>query len=84
MQIPDEFIREILKRLKQVKGGYVYSGACSYQICFPLRGGDELRFCTVDDDQREVGQEDSLCIELYKPMLQPGVTGFVESTGEKG
>ena len=73
---------ELLTRLKKCKGGYVYSGACSYQICFPLKDGTELRIATVDSDVLPEGETDPLQIEIYIPTGLMGVTGPCTTTGQ--
>lgn len=68
-------IRHLLGKLAKIKGGYTYSGAASYQVCFPLRAGGELRFMITDF-------QDGLFIDLYDGALPPMITGFSKPTGE--
>lgn len=66
---------ELWAVLSKIPGGYSYTGACSEQLCFPLKAGGELRFGYYDD-------EDGLQIDLYGGELPPGLTGFAVKTGE--
>jgi len=68
--------------LKNVPGGYVYNGASSYQICFPLKAGGELRFMICDDDAREDGST-GWHVDWYSGALPPGITGFAEKTSNQ-
>lgn len=80
-------IKDLLSRLSKVKGGYEYMGACSTQICFPLRNGGELRFSLTDDDcnQSSEGDIQTECgvfnIDLYDGAIPPGVSGPATLTG---
>ena len=65
---------ELILELGKIKGGYNYSGACSEQICFPLKAGGELRFCCTDDDP-------IWRVDLYGGEIPPGVTGPATLTG---
>ena len=65
---------KLINKLQQIPGGYVYSGACSLQVCFPLKAGGELRIMLVDD-------EDGIQVDLYDGAL-PGVTGPTSKTGQ--
>lgn len=65
---------ELLEELAKIPGGYVYLGAASYQVCFPLKAGGELRFGIYDDVE-------GLQIDLYDGSLPPGITGPVRKTG---
>lgn len=67
-------VRKLLSRLAEIKGGYTYSGAASYQVCFPLKAGGELRFMLSDE-------RDGLFIDLYGGELPPMITGFGKPTG---
>lgn len=67
-------IDELMKRVAKISGGYTYSGSCSYQICFPLKNGGELRFMQTDD-------EPEWNVDLYDGKLPPGITGIAERTG---
>ena len=71
--------QELFKELQKIKGGYRYDGACSIQICFPLRSGGELRFSVSDDD----ADPDEFCIDLYDGSLPPCITGPSFLTGEE-
>ncbi len=68
---------DILAALASISGGYIYSGAASYQVCFPLSRGGELRFSVCDDDAPF-----SLEIDLYDGSL-PGITGPTTPTGAR-
>lgn len=88
MNITDSIeISELFKRLGKIKGGYNYSGAASYQICFPLKDGGELRFMLVDGDASErrgaeiVTEMGLFDIDLYGGELPPGISGPVSVTG---
>ncbi len=67
-------INELLGMLAQIPGGYVYSGVCSYQVCFPLKAGGELRISICDDT--------GFGIDLYDGSLPPGITGPAHGTGQ--
>jgi len=69
---------ELFDILRKIPGGYVYSGVCSYQICFPLKSGGELRFAEYEDDSPNGV---SFGIDHYGGELPPGITGYAESTG---
>ena len=69
-------IDKLMEDTAKIPGGYVYGGAASYQICFPLEAGGELRFCLVDET-------DGWSVDLYNSELPPGISGFVKKTGEK-
>jgi hypothetical protein len=69
----------ILRQLANIKGGYVYSGVCSYQVCFPLKAGGELRFMQTDDD---VSEGEPYGIDLYDGSLPPCITGPSKKTGQ--
>jgi len=79
LELSDEQERTFLSELAKIPGGYTYSGACSYQVCFYLRDGGELRFSVVDEDCTD---EPGLQIDLYDGALPPCITGFGEKTGE--
>ena len=68
---------ELWQELMKIPGGYTYSGACSYQICFPLTAGGELRFMETDDGPPGIH------IDFYDGALPPGITGWAGPTGEK-
>lgn len=68
-------VNEIFSALEKIPGGYVYSGAASLQVCFPLKAGGELRFGLYDD-----GNDG---FDFYDGALPPGVTGFVKPTLDK-
>ena len=70
---------ELLSELSKIEGGYTYAGACSLQVCFPLKEGGELRFSIVDEDVAENGKE--FGIDLYGGELPPMITGFGKATG---
>jgi hypothetical protein len=70
-------IDKLMVDVAKIPGGYCYSGVCSYQICFPLRNGGELRFSIGDDDSSSGEWE----VDLYGGELPPGITGFAHSTG---
>lgn len=65
---------ELMQQLAKLKGGYIYSGICSYQICFPLKSGQTLRFSSTDDDPKWE-------VDLYDETLPPGITGPAWKTG---
>lgn len=65
-----------LADLEKIPGGYVYMGAASYQVCFPLRSGGELRFSINDDDP-----PGTIGIDLYDGALPPCITGPSTRTG---
>lgn len=69
-------VEDILSALEKLSGGYVYSGICSYQVCFPLRAGGELRFSLTDD-------KEGLQIDIYGGELPPGISGPSWKTGKK-
>lgn len=73
-------IRDLFRELGKIKGGYNYMGACSNQMCFPLKNGGELRFSIVDDDCLEDGEE-SFGIDLYDGSLPPCISGPSNPTG---
>ena len=73
-------IRDLMNQLLKIKGGYNYLGACSSQICFPLKEGGELRFSLVDDDCVDPG-ESTFKIDLYGGELPPCITGPSSATG---
>lgn len=77
-QIRDSAWRFIRNKLSGIRGGYNYMGACSDQICFPLRNGGELRFSVVDED---VADGEIYSIDLYDGALPPCITGFSKPTG---
>ena len=72
-------VNKLLAQLEKIAGGYVYQGNCSYQVCFPLKAGGELRFGLYDDVPRG-----GFAVDLYDGALPPGITGFVTKTGGKG
>lgn len=74
-------VSELLSELAKIPGGYTYAGACSYQVCFPLKSGGELRFSLVDDD---VCEGEPFGIDLYGGELPPMITGFGKATGKDG
>jgi hypothetical protein len=74
-------VSELLSQLAKIKGGYTYSGACSYQVCFPLKAGGELRFSVVDGDVADAEGIDWFGIDLYGGELPPMITGFGKETG---
>lgn len=80
INVPDEEKNRILDALNKIPGGYMYLGACSVQVCFPLKAGGELRFSWVDDDCVEEG-EPEFGIDLYGGELPPCITGPSSSTG---
>jgi len=69
---------ELFEQLAKIPGGYKYSGVCSYQICFPLKNGGELRFAEYDNEDDNGTTFD---IDYYDGALPPGITGFAKSTG---
>jgi hypothetical protein len=71
---------ELLSELSKIKGGYTYMGAASYQVCFPLKAGGELRFSIIDED---VAEGEAFGIDLYGGELPPMITGFGQPTGER-
>jgi hypothetical protein len=81
-------IDKLFKILEKIPGGYTYSGSCSYQICFPLRDGGELRFCLTDSDVAEFDKDSEQTesgvfnIDLYDGGLPPCITGFSKKTGK--
>lgn len=77
-KLSDEQAMALLSELAMIPGGYKYSGICSFQVCFPLRNGGELRFSVVDDDMENAG----FSIDLYDGALPPGITGPSKLTGE--
>lgn len=78
--IRDSSNRWLVEQLSKIKGGYRYMGACSDQLCFPLKSGGELRFSTVDEDCVELG-ESCFAIDLYDGALPPCITGPSKLTG---
>ena len=64
------------EQLAKIPGGYVYSGAASFQLCFPLKQGGELRFSLHDDNYP------LLNIDLYGGELPPCITGPSSPTGK--
>lgn len=74
-------ISKLMSKLSEIPGGYSYWGACSHQICFPLKNGGELRFMLTDDDVGE-DPENPFSIDLYGGELPPGITGPAFRTGE--
>jgi hypothetical protein len=68
----------LLNQLCDIPGGYTYDGIASWQVCFPLRSGGELRFSMTEDED---GGESRLGIDLYDGALPPGVTGPARRTG---
>ena len=79
-------IRDLMDRLSKIKGGYEYSGACSLQVCFPLKAGGELRFALFDDDgplqPGEIMTDLGVFgIDLYDGSLPPGISGPAKLTG---
>jgi len=72
--------KELFRDLEKIPGGYTYSGACSYQICFPLKNGGELRFSVIDDDVDENVPKKDFYIDLYGGELS-GITGPIAKTG---
>lgn len=71
-------IDKLMTEIATIPGGYVYQGAASYQICFPLKAGGELRFSITDED---VGGSGGWEVDLYDGALPPGITGFADKTG---
>jgi hypothetical protein len=67
--------KRIFEELAKIKGGYNYYGACSCQICFPLKAGGELRFSITDDEPDHIG------IDLYDGAIPAGVSGPAYPTG---
>ena len=78
MDEPSAEIKEIVELLSKIPGGYVYSGACSLQWCFPLRSGGELRFMYSDDNYPKLN------VDFYDGSLPPGITGPASPTGPTG
>lgn len=76
--MPRQSVHDLLAILETIPGGYVYSGVCSIQVCFPLRAGGELRISISDEDP-----EDAVHIDLYGGELPPGITGPATRTGNK-
>lgn len=74
--LSDKAALHFLSEVRKIPGGYEYSGVCSWQVCFPLRAGGELRFMVTDD-------EPGLSVDLYDGALPPGITGPAKRTGEK-
>jgi hypothetical protein len=74
-------IKSLFEMLRKIQGGYEYSGACSFQVCFPLKSGGELRFSLVDEDVLEE-DSDEFQIDLYDGTLPPMITGFSIETGK--
>ena len=74
-------VDDLFKQLAKIEGGYTYSGACSYQICFPLKSGGELRFMVLDDDVAKDEGVPEFGIDLYDGALPPMITGFGQATG---
>lgn len=68
--------RKLLTALESINGGYVYSGAASLQLCFPLKAGGELRIMMCDESR-----PGTVDIDLYDGAL-PGITGPVIKTGQ--
>jgi hypothetical protein len=66
---------QLMSEISKLPGGYVYSGACSYQVCFPLKSGGELRIMVTDDDPE-------VSVDIYDGALPPGISGFANKTGE--
>lgn len=64
---------DLLDKLAQIPGGYVYHGAASYQVCFPLKAGGELRLAVTEE-------HDDLVVDLYDGGL-PGISGPTRRTG---
>jgi hypothetical protein len=73
--------KEISLILEGIPGGYTYRGACSFQICFPLKAGGELRFSWVDKDI-DKDHNGNMQIDLYNGALLPCITGVGKLTGE--
>ena len=67
----------LFEELAKIPGGYTYMGCASYQICFPLKKGGELRFSISDEDP----PEEEFGIDLYDGALPPGITGPATKTG---
>lgn len=80
MKITESDFKEVMDKLATIHGGYVYYGACSFQVCFPLKSGKSLRFCIMDDDCVEPG-EPTFGIDLYGEELPPCITGHSIQTG---
>lgn len=74
--------KDLMHQLQKIPGGYVYWGSCSWQICFPLKNGGELRFMIVDDDVDEE-PKGIVKIDLYGGELSPCITGPSFSTGKE-
>ena len=80
---------DLLMELQKIKGGDTYSGAASYQVCFPLKAGGELRFSINDEDEEWFHNPDGtpssngypIRIDLYDGKLPPCITGPSHSTG---
>ena len=72
-------IRELYALLRTIPGGYHYMGACSDQLCFPLKTGGELRFGWYDDDDAPNGTV--FGVDHYDGAIPPGVTGPAIRTG---
>lgn len=81
MKLSDNQISCLLATLDKIPGGYSYSGACSLQVCFPLKAGGELRFCWVDSDVAEAEGVEPFGIDLYDGALSPCITGPSKVTG---
>jgi hypothetical protein len=69
-------IERLISEIRKVPGGYVYYGACSDQICFPLKAGGEIRFSLSDHDE----SDGEWHCDHYDGALPPGITGFVNKT----
>ena len=69
---------KLLTVLESIPGGYVYMGCASYQVCFPLKSGGELRFGIYDDDEK-----DGVAIDHYDGALPPCITGPGYPTGKQ-
>jgi len=74
--------KELMRELKKIPGGYEYWGACSQQICFPLKKGGELRFSIMDEDVDDE-PKGIVKIDLYGGELPPCITGPSFLTGDK-
>ena len=74
----DKLLEEV-KALK-IPGSYEYLGACSVQICIPLRNGKELRFGLYDDDVNADG-DCEWQVDVYEGVLPPGITGPARRLG---
>jgi len=73
--------RELFSALRAIPGGYEYDGAASLQICFPLKGGGELRFGIYDEDDDGTDSDLPVAIDHYDGSLPPCITGPSFKTG---